>query len=112
MGRFYYARASGEAIYNIEQRVDKFGMGFDQLPLGIRQSHILTGNDLAQLAALEAPPSAEALEDVLNDPRIDAVCASENPKAELHRIVQTELAKLDVLKAASLAWWGESAFKI
>lgn len=110
MGRFYYVRASGEAIHNIEQRVDKFGMGFDQLPSGIRHSRVLTGNDLAQLAAMEAPPSAEAMEAVSSDPRIKAIKESENPKEELHRIVQTELAKLDVLTAAALAWWGESAF--
>jgi dihydrodipicolinate synthase/N-acetylneuraminate lyase len=59
---------------------------------------------------MEAPPSAEAMEAVSSDPRIKAIKESENPKEELHRIVQTELAKLDVLTAAALAWWGESAF--
>ena len=109
MGRFYYARASGEAVYNIEQRVDKFGMGFDRLPFGIRHSRILTGNDLAQLAALEFPPTAEALDLIALDSRLEGIQATNNPKDELHRIVQTELAKADIHTASCLAWWGEIA---
>ncbi len=108
MGRFYYVRASGEAIYNIEQRTDKFGIGFDQLPPGIRYSRILTGNNLAQLAALTQPPSAETIAAIANDPRLTALAQAEHPKEELHRLVQVELAKENVETAAAMAWWGET----
>lgn len=109
MGRFYYARASGEAVYNIEQRVDRFGMGFDQLPAGIRHSRVLTGNHLAQLAALPQPPDAAAMAAIADDPRMAAVRNADHPLDELHRLVQMELAKEDVPTAACMAWWGEMA---
>ncbi len=109
MGRFYYVRASGEAVYNIEQRVDRFGIGFDQLPAGIRHSRVLTGNNLAQLAALTQAPDPGEIAAVANDPRIAAVIRSDHPKDELHRHVQLELAKESVHTAACLAWWGETA---
>lgn len=108
MGRFYYVRASGEAIYNIEQRVNCFGMGFDRLPEGLRHSKVLTGNNLAQLAALPLPPDDEAIAAIKNDPRIADILHNGNPLEELHRIVQIELAKEEVNTAACLAWWGET----
>jgi len=108
MGRFYYVRASGEAIYNIEQRVNRFGMGFDRLPEGLRHSKVLTGNNLAQLAALPLPPDDEAIAAIKNDPRIADILHNGNPLEELHRIVQIELAKEEVNTAACLAWWGET----
>ncbi|MBX2929439.1 MAG: flavin reductase family protein [Saprospiraceae bacterium] len=108
MGRFYYVRASGEAIYNIEQRVNRFGMGFDRLPEGLRHSKVLTGNNLAQLAALPLPPDDEAIAAIQNDPRIADILQNRNPLDELHRIVQIELAKEEVNTAACLAWWGET----
>ncbi len=60
MGRFYYARASGNAIEEIVQEVNSLGIGFDSLPTSLRHSAWLTGNELAQIAALTAWPSAEA----------------------------------------------------
>lgn len=108
MGRFYYVRASGEAVYNIEQRVNRFGMGFDRLPEGLRHSKVLTGNNLAQLAALPLPPDDEAIAAIQNDPRIADILHKGNPLEELHRIVQIELAKEEVNTAACLAWWGET----
>ncbi len=109
MGRFYYVRASGEAVYNIEQRVNRFGIGFDQLPAGIRHSRILTGNNLAQLAALVHPPAPEDIAAAGAEPRLQALLKAEHPKEELHRLVQMELAKEAVHSAACMAWWGETA---
>lgn len=110
MGRFYYVRASGEAVYSIEQRVDRFGMGFDHLPPGIRHSKVLTGNNLARLAALPEPPAPEDIAAIAADPRLQALNTSDHPVEELHRLVQLELAKEEVHTAACMAWWGEQVF--
>ena len=40
----------------------KIGIGYDQLPQHIRNSHILSGNDLAKLANVESLPSMEDVE--------------------------------------------------
>jgi flavin reductase (DIM6/NTAB) family NADH-FMN oxidoreductase RutF len=111
MGRFYYARASGDAIFSIEQRVDRFGLGFDQLPDTIRHSPVLTGNELAQLAALTAPPSDEALNALAGDPRLAAVMRDQQPLQALHRLVQQALSENNIPSAACLAWWGVANLK-
>jgi flavin reductase (DIM6/NTAB) family NADH-FMN oxidoreductase RutF len=56
MGANNYVRASGNAVFELNQPVNKLGIGFDRLPYSIRFSKILTGNDLAQLAAIEQLP--------------------------------------------------------
>jgi len=110
MGRFYYARASGEAVYNIVQRVDNFGMGFDRLPAGILHSKVLTGNNLAQLASLPQPPNPEEIAALQNKPQLQTILQADHPVEELHRLVQMELAKEEIHTAACMAWWGESVF--
>ena len=56
MGANNYVRASGNAVFELNQPVNKLGIGFDRLPATIRFSKILTGNDLAQLAEVEQLP--------------------------------------------------------
>jgi flavin reductase (DIM6/NTAB) family NADH-FMN oxidoreductase RutF len=61
LGRAYYVRASGSALFTLHQDQEVIPIGFDALPLAIRQSKVLTGNDLGQLAGLLAFPTAEAI---------------------------------------------------
>ena len=56
MGRNYYVRASGDAVSEIYQSVTAIPLGFDGLPKSIRESKILTGNEIATLAALTKVP--------------------------------------------------------
>lgn len=59
MGGNYYCRAHGEALFEIPKPLTSIGMGIDQLPLKIRNSKHLSGNDLGKLALLEQFPSEE-----------------------------------------------------
>ena len=61
MGRLYYARASGDAVYTIHQPVQPIPIGFDGLPEHFIKSKILTANDLGALASVEKMPEAEEL---------------------------------------------------
>lgn len=56
MGGPLYCRASGSAVFEINQPYDKIGIGFDNLPRKIKQSKVLTGNELAELASMEKIP--------------------------------------------------------
>ena len=56
MGRNYYVRASGDAVSEIYQSVTAIPLGFDGLPKSIRESKILTGNEIAALASLTKVP--------------------------------------------------------
>ncbi len=57
MGGDYYCRASGDSIFKVPKPITSKGIGVDQIPLPIRNSKILTGNDLGMLGNVEAIPS-------------------------------------------------------
>lgn len=52
MGRNYYVRASGDAVMEIYQSVTDIPIGYDGLPPSIKESTVLTGNEIATLASL------------------------------------------------------------
>lgn len=58
MGGNYYCRASGEAVFEVPKPITELGIGVDALPLLIRDSKILTGNDLGMLANVATLPVA------------------------------------------------------
>ena len=58
----FYCRASGDAIFEVAKPVLKTGIGFDNLPEYILGSHVLSANNLAQLAnSEEIPDTAQAV---------------------------------------------------
>ena len=59
MGGNWYCRASNNSLFEVQKPNSKIGIGYDQLPLHIRNSDILSGNDLAKLANVESLPSIE-----------------------------------------------------
>jgi flavin reductase (DIM6/NTAB) family NADH-FMN oxidoreductase RutF len=60
MGGDWYCRASGDALFTIPKPNEKCGIGFDQLPIAVRTSRYLTGNDLGQLANVETIPAFDS----------------------------------------------------
>jgi len=56
MGGDYYCRASGDAVFEVAKPNTALGIGIDALPLHIRNSKILTGNHLGQLANVHEHP--------------------------------------------------------
>lgn len=61
MGGDYYCRAQGNAIFTVPKPNEKVGIGIDQLPEAIRNSMVLTGNDLGRLGNIEKLPDAESI---------------------------------------------------
>jgi flavin reductase (DIM6/NTAB) family NADH-FMN oxidoreductase RutF len=62
MGGDFYCRAHGENVFVVPKPNTKLGIGFDQLPSHIRNSKVLSGNDLARLANIERIPDADSTE--------------------------------------------------
>lgn len=56
MGGDYYCRASGNAVFTVAKPNTQLGIGIDALPASIRNSKILTGNHLGQLANVNTIP--------------------------------------------------------
>jgi len=111
MGRAFYTRASGEAIYRIYQPVKPLPIGYLQLPESVRESRVLTGNDLGRLAGILEAPSSEAVQALRReDERVQEALAQQNPLEALHKYAQIELAKDNADLAARIAWLGEALY--
>ena len=57
MGGNWYCRADENSMFEIQKPITTCGIGFDALPTDIRNSSILSGNDLGQLAGIEQLPN-------------------------------------------------------
>jgi flavin reductase (DIM6/NTAB) family NADH-FMN oxidoreductase RutF len=95
MGGDYYCRASGDAVFEVPKPNLNLGIGFDKLPETIRNSSILSGNDLGLLAnSTEIPiitPVSEddhlkqILRDYNNEPALLTNALHQYAKELLHR---------------------------
>jgi flavin reductase (DIM6/NTAB) family NADH-FMN oxidoreductase RutF len=108
MGRAYYVRASGAAVMEIVQEVGKMGIGFDGLPTVLRNSPILTGNNLGQLAGLTSLPTPEAaLAWAAERPKVQILLSSkEEGRLMLHHLAKEALDGNDLSAGAYLAVLG------
>jgi hypothetical protein len=57
MGGNWYCRADKNSMFEIAKPITTCGIGYDQIPTDIRQSAILSGNDLGQLGGIEELPN-------------------------------------------------------
>jgi flavin reductase (DIM6/NTAB) family NADH-FMN oxidoreductase RutF len=90
MGADYYCRASGSAVFEVPKPNTRLGIGVDTLPLSIRNSRILTGNNLGMLANIhELPVIDPSFEDdqLKNIIQYYSITPDEMEK-ELHRYAQ------------------------
>ena len=62
MGRSFYVRASGDAVFSMYQNVGANPIGYAALPDIAKKSNILSGNDIGELAALESMPTKVELQ--------------------------------------------------
>ncbi len=104
MGGDLYCRASGDAIFKVPKPNKKLGIGFDQLPQRIKNSRILSGNDLGMLANVEVLPSIEEIQlsdqlSVLNELKKRFVNDSGKLEESVHLLAKSLLEKGDVMEA-------------
>lgn len=104
LGGDWYARIIPESLFEVPKPVRTIGIGYDQLPAHIRQSSVLTGNNLGRLGNVEQLPTGEDIELF----RTDALLAytlhkpgqtPENLALELHKLAQQLLAQTKVTEA-------------
>jgi len=103
MGANWYCRASGDSIFEVEKPNIKIGIGYDQLPIRIKNSFILSGNDLAKLANIEKIPSVELVEIFKENTDIATLLHAgtndEDTREELHLYAKSLLEKNEVESA-------------
>jgi flavin reductase (DIM6/NTAB) family NADH-FMN oxidoreductase RutF len=93
MGRFWYTRASGDALFEIERRESDPVIGYDALPESIRTSEVLTANNIGEIASLSELPSKDAILMVKKDSRVQKTLFSQNKSRGLHLLAQEEMSK-------------------
>jgi flavin reductase (DIM6/NTAB) family NADH-FMN oxidoreductase RutF len=66
LGGNWYGKATKDSLFELGKPIGKIGMGIDKLPENIRNSEILTGNELAILASSENIPEKTSAENQLS----------------------------------------------
>lgn len=92
-GGSYYSRAKS-GFFEIPKPLSTLGIGVDMLPVAIKNSKILTGNDLGLLANVEALPTQESIEAFVKEHDITSITEEEK-----HKKAQNLLSYGDVEKA-------------
>ncbi len=67
MGGDWYARASGNALFEIPKPSTQRGIGVDSIPDFIKTNPLFTGNDLGRLGNIEKLPEVEEIERFKNE---------------------------------------------
>ncbi|MBD1393198.1 flavin reductase family protein [Mucilaginibacter glaciei] len=62
LGGDWYARITGANMFKVAKPVSSIGIGVDAIPYAIRNSKVLTGNNLGQLGNVEYLPADDAIE--------------------------------------------------
>ena len=91
MGGNWYSRIIDEALFEIPKPVRTRGIGVDSLPESVRNSTVLTGNNLGRLGNQEALPSEEEVQEHAKSAAIKATLSTPNPRMALHLLAQKQL---------------------
>jgi len=104
MGGDWYARANGDALFEIAKPLRTKGIGVDAIPVDIRNSSILTGNNLGQLGNVEALPNETDVNDYKLTELSELFLTYQDDAAALEK--QLHLQAQELLKAGNVqdAW--------
>lgn len=95
MGGDWYSRANAESMFEITKPISTCGIGFDALPVDIKSSKVLSGNNLGHLAGIEKIPDETNVNEYKLLELSDLfVSLEDNPLAleqELHKRAQSLL---------------------
>jgi hypothetical protein len=92
LGGDWYARITEANLFKVEKPNTKLGIGFDQLPIAIKESSVFTANEKAQLANTNIAPSSNTIKDLkLSSENIQQIKAalSSNDTERAWAIIQT-----------------------
>jgi hypothetical protein len=97
MGGNWYCRADENSMFEITKPITTVGIGFDQIPDDIKNSTILTGNDLGQLGGIEELPDETSVNEYklleLSELFIDHEDNAVQLEIELHKKAKQLLAE-------------------
>jgi flavin reductase (DIM6/NTAB) family NADH-FMN oxidoreductase RutF len=100
MGGSDYIRAIPAALFEIPKPIRTLGIGVDALPEHVRNSSVLTGNDLGRLGNAERLPSAEEIAHAHAVPATKIAQQSGLPA--LHQLAKQQLASGNTADALAI----------
>ncbi|MFD2588621.1 flavin reductase family protein [Croceitalea marina] len=103
MGGSWYTRSSGDSLFEIPKPIRTKGIGVDALPENIRNSSVLTGNNLGRLGNVEELPTLTEIEKVADHEDIKDL----TKKSELHKIAKEVLEAGHTKQALSILMHAE-----
>jgi flavin reductase (DIM6/NTAB) family NADH-FMN oxidoreductase RutF len=104
LGGDWYCRVNSDNLFKVEKPVRTLGIGVDSIPSAIRNSDILTGNNLGQLGNVETLPTDKEIEEFQFDSELrqilNATIGDNRTRArELHQYAKFLLEKGNVADA-------------
>jgi len=105
LGGDWYCRVTKENLFRIVKPLTNMGIGIDALPERVRNSFVLSGNDLGQLANVVSLPTDEEAEEIMYDPDIKEILDSTIGDETTRTIaLQTKARELLATGDVSAAW--------
>lgn len=89
LGSDWYCRVQGDSIFKVPKPLDRASIGYDQIPESIRDSTVLTGNDLGLLGNVETLPDEKSISAVAAS--TDLMMAKANGTEAIHRLAKQYL---------------------
>lgn len=94
LGLDFYGKAYGDALFELAKPLSTIGIGIDAIPEPIRNSEILSGNDLGKLGNVANMPSAEEARVFVEQNNFQ-----QQDKTTLHHLAKSLLAQNKVQDA-------------
>ncbi len=104
MGGNWYCHANEASMFEVAKPLTTIGIGFDQLPLDIKTSVILSGNDLAILASVEILPDESAVNEYKLLELNEIFITLDNEPAKLETALHENAKKLLAENKVEEAW--------
>lgn len=102
MGNNWYSRANGNSLFEIVKPGRHLGIGVDGLPEPIRNSKVLSGNDLGRLGILNKFPTDKELEALKNEEVVRTLLDSQAPEDQWHTLAKRIIETGDRKKALGI----------
>ncbi|MES2110450.1 MAG: flavin reductase family protein [Bacteroidota bacterium] len=84
LGGDWYCRVTSDNLFEVAKPVRTLGIGVDAIPFAIRDSKVLTGNNLGQLGNVEVLPSAEEIEAYKLSEGINGLLNADDAEMQTH----------------------------
>jgi len=107
LGGDWYCRVTPENLFKVAKPLTTLGIGVDALPSPVRNSFVLTGNELGMLGNVEQLPTEEEIDQMRYNPLVKEIMDATigdagNRQRELHELAKTLLEKGSVADALKI----------